>query len=93
MNLKEIAKSVVKADRELIKKAVEENKSYNANFGKHKKEPMYIMYNQWHKLFPANKQDIKCSSCRNAVVKFWSTMCKEWLKVNTKKKKNVNKTK
>ena len=26
MNLKEIAKSVVKADRELIKKAVEENK-------------------------------------------------------------------
>ena len=32
MNLQEIAKSVVKADRELIKKTVEENKSYNANF-------------------------------------------------------------
>jgi len=54
---------------------------------------MYIMYDQWHKLFPANKQDINCSSCRNAVVKFWNTMCEVWLKENTKKKKNVKKTK
>ena len=35
MNLQEIAKSVVKADRKLIKKSVEENRYYNANFGKH----------------------------------------------------------
>ncbi len=51
------------------------------------------MYSFWHKYFPAQKQDINCSSCRNAVVKFWNTMCEEWLKENTKKKKNVKKTK
>jgi hypothetical protein len=93
MNLQEIAKSVAKTDRELVKKSVEENRNYNANFGKHKNDSMYIMYDQWHKLFPANKQDINCSSCRNAVVKFWNTMCEVWLKENTKKKKNVKKTK
>lgn len=93
MNLQEIAKSFDKKEKELIKQTVEENKNYNANFGKHKIDSMYIMYDQWHKLFPANKQDINCSSCRNAVVKFWNTMCEEWLKENTKKKKNVNKTK
>ena len=52
---------------------------------------MYIMYDQWHKLFPAHKQDINCSSCRNAVAKFWNTMCDEWSK--EKPKKNVKKTK
>jgi hypothetical protein len=93
MNLQEIAKSVVKADRELIKKAVEENKSYKANFSQHKGECINNMYSLWDKYFPTQKQDINCSSCRNAVVKFWSTMCEEWLKENTKKKKNVNKTK
>ena len=93
MNLQEIAKSVDKTDRELIKKSVEENRYYNANFGKHKNDSMFIMYDQWHKLFPANKQDVNCSSCRNAVVKFWNTMCEVWLTENTKKKKNVKKTK
>ena len=93
MNLQEIAKSVDKTDRELMIKAVEENRNYKANFGKHKNDSMFIMYDQWHKLFPANKQDINCSSCRNAVVKFWNTMCEVWLIENTKKKKNVKKTK
>lgn len=93
MNLQEIAKSVVKADRELIKKSVEENRIYNANFSRHKVDNLNNMYSLWHKYFPTQKQDINCSSCRNAVVKFWNTMCEEWLKENTKKKKNVKKTK
>ena len=33
------------------------------------------------------KQDINCSSCRNAVVKFWNTMCDEWSKETVKPKK------
>ena len=93
MNLQEIAKSVVKADRELIKKAVEENRIYNANFSRHKVDNLNNMYSLWHKYFPTQKQDINCSSCRNAVVKFWNTMCEVWLTENTKKKKNVKKTK
>ena len=91
MNIQEIAKSVAKTDREIIIKSVADNTSYNANFGKHKIDAMYIMYDQWHKLFPAHKQDINCSSCRNAVAKFWNTMCDEWSK--PKPKKNVKKTK
>jgi hypothetical protein len=93
MNLQEIAKSVVKADRELIKKSVVENRSYNANFSQHKVECINNMYSLWDKYFPTQKQDINCSSCRNAVVKFWNTMCEEWSKENTKKKNNVKKTK
>ena len=94
MNIQEIAKSVVKTDREIIIKYVAENISYNANFSRHKSEPINLMYNLWHKYFPTQKQDINCSSCRNAVVKFWNTMCDEWSKEIVKpKKKNVKKTK
>ena len=94
MNIQEIAKSVVKTDREIIIKYVAENISYNANFSQHKSEPINLMYNLWHKYFPTQKQDINCSSCRNAVVKFWNTMCDEWSKEIVKpKKKNVKKTK
>ncbi len=95
MNIQEIAKSVENTDKELIIKAVAENISYNANFSRHKSEPIHLMYNLWHKYFPTNKQDINCSSCRNAVVKFWNTMCDEWSKPKPKPKakKNVKKTK
>ena len=39
---------------------------------------MNILFAEWHKLFPAQKQDMNCSSCRNAVVKFFKTMHIEW---------------
>jgi hypothetical protein len=90
MNIQEIAKSVVKTDREIIIKSVAENISYNANFSQHKGDAINVMYSLWHKYFPTHKQDINCSSCRN-VVKFWNTMCDEWSK--EKPKKNVKKTK
>tara|TARA_B100001094_G_scaffold81959_1_gene78171 strand:- start:1174 stop:1458 length:285 start_codon:yes stop_codon:yes gene_type:complete len=94
MNIQKIAKSVDNTDRELIIKAVAENISYNANFSRHKSEPINLMYNLWDKYFPTQKQDINCSSCRNAVVKFWNTMCDEWSNEIVKpKKKNVKKTK
>ena len=91
MNIQEIAKTVAKTVRELIIKSVEENKIYNANFSRHKVDSLNNMYSFWHKYFPAHKQDINCSSCRNAVVKFWNTMCEEWAK--PKPKKNVKKKK
>ena len=80
MKFEEISQSILKKDREIIKKYIEENKHYNANFGQHKIESIHILYNEWHKLFPAIKQDINCSSCRNAVFKFFSKMCEEWSK-------------
>ena len=91
MNIQEIAKTVAKTDRELIIKSVAENTEYIANFSQHKGDSIQIMYSLWHKYFPTHKQDINCSSCRNAVVKFWNTMCEEWAK--PKPKKNVKKTK
>ena len=91
MNIQEIAKTVNKTDKELIIKSVAENIDYNKNFSQHKGQSINIMYSLWHKYFPTQKQDINCSSCRNAVVKFWQTVCDEWAKV--KPKKNVKKTK
>ena len=50
------------------------------------------MFAEWHLLFPQNKQDIKCTSCRAAVCKFWNTMMDEWIESEqTPKKKNASK--
>ena len=50
------------------------------------------MFAEWHLLFPSNKQDMNCTSCRAAVCKFWEMMVDEWIEVEqTPKKKNVRK--
>jgi len=47
------------------------------------------MFAEWHVLFPSHKQDLKCSSCRKAVVKFWETIVEEWKTTKNKKTKTV----
>lgn len=89
MNFEEIAKSIKKENREVIKKSVKENNNSLLNFSKYKNDCIYTLYDEWHKIFPRNKQDINCSSCRKAVVKFWNEICKKW----EQKTKNVKKTK
>ena len=58
------------------------------NFSQYESNSLTLMYAEWHMLFPAQKQDINCSSCRKAVNKFWETMVEEW-----KITKEVKKTK
>ena len=50
------------------------------------------MFAEWHLLLPQHKQDIKCTSCRAAVCKFWETIVDEWIETEqTPKKKNASK--
>ena len=35
------------------------------------------LFDYWHKFFPKQKQNIKCNSCRKAVVKFFTLISKE----------------
>jgi hypothetical protein len=64
------------------------------NFPTYHAESLTVMYAEWHLLFPAHKQDINCSSCRKAVVKFWETMVDEWIVVaQTPKKRKIVKSK
>ena len=52
------------------------------------------MFAEWHLLFPVQKQDLNCSSCRKAVVKFWETIVDEWIITEqTTKKPNASKKK
>jgi len=92
MNFKEIAENYSKKKRRMMTDAVITNKNYTKNFTTYHSESFNIMFAEWHLLFPTNKQDIKCTSCRAAVCKFWDTMMDEWIEAEqTPKKKNASK--
>ena len=97
MNFKEIAANYSKNKRSMMTDAVIKNKNYQRNYPSHHSESLNVMFAEWHLLFPANKQSVKCTSCRGAVCKFWEMMVDEWIELEqTPKKKNVpkkNKTK
>tara|TARA_R110002020_G_scaffold134524_4_gene300292 strand:- start:1378 stop:1674 length:297 start_codon:yes stop_codon:yes gene_type:complete len=88
MDLKEIAKNYDKNKKQMMIDAVEKNRNHMKNFPNYNANSLSLMYAEWHILFPAQKQDINCSSCRKAVNKFWETMVDEW-----KITKEVKKTK
>jgi hypothetical protein len=89
-----ISKNFTETEKKLIIDTLKENDDYIRNYSQHKKNCIYILFAEWHKLFPAQKQDINCSSCRNAVVKFFKTMHIEWdTEVKTPKKKTSAKKK
>ncbi len=77
-DLKTISQTFTETQKKLIIDTLKENDDYNRNYSLHKKNCMNILFAEWHKLFPAQKQDMNCSSCRNAVVKFFKTMHIEW---------------
>ena len=93
MDIKEIAKNYKKEKREMMTNAVIKNQHHMRNFPSYHTHSLRLMYAEWHLLFPTQKQDLKCSSCRKAVNKFWETMVDEWIeeeaKPTTKTKKKV----
>ena len=92
MNFKEIATNYSKNKRGMMTDAVIKNKNHQRNFPSHHSTSLNLMFAEWHLLFPTNKQDIQCTSCRDAVCKFWSVMVDEWIEEEqTPKNKNVPK--
>ena len=93
MDIKEIAKNYKKEKREMMTDAVVKNQHHMRNFPSYHTHSLNLMYAEWHLLFPTQKQDLNCSSCRKAVNKFWETMVDEWIeeeaKPTTKTKKKV----
>ena len=74
----DVNQTFTKAQKELIINTLKQNDDYTRNFSHHKTECINILFAEWHRLFPANKQDVNCTSCRNAVIKFFKTMHIEW---------------
>ena len=93
MKFQEIAKTIKGSERKEIQEAIKENHEYMHNFSKHKEKPIRLMFAGWDKIFPTNKQDIKCSSCRKTVVKFWDEINKEWLEEKSIPKPKKKQTK
>ncbi len=92
MNFKEIAENYSKQKRKMMTDAVITNRKYVGNFTTYHAESLYTMFSEWHLLFPTQKQDIKCNSCRAAICKFWQKMVDEWIEIEqTPKKKNASK--
>ena len=91
MDLKEIAKNYDKNKKQMMIDAVKKNKNYMNNFSQYESNSLTLMYAEWHMLFPAQKQDINCSSCRKAVNKFWETMVDEWIEIERPPKKTTKK--
>ena len=97
MNLKEIAKNYSKSKITAMTDAVIRNKQHTRNFTTYHSESLNLMFAEWYLLFPSNKQDMNCSSCRKAVVKFWETIVDEWIimaqEIKPTKKTNASKNK
>lgn len=92
MNFKEIAKGITGSQRKSIQDALIKNTHHVRNFTQHHRDSIILFFSEWHKIFPTNKQDVNCSSCRNAVVKFWNEVNLEWSEEKiTKKTKSKNK--
>jgi len=79
MNFKEIAENYNKHKRKMMTDAVVANRNHTKNFASYHATSLYTMFAEWHLLFPTQKQDIKCTSCRAAIVKFWETIVDEWI--------------
>ncbi len=77
-DLKKISQTFTETQKKLIINTLKQNDDYTRNFSHHKRECINILFAEWHRLFPANKQDVNCTSCRNAVIKFFKTMHIEW---------------
>ena len=88
MNLKEIAQKFDKNKRKIMMNVVIKQENYMRNYTTYHAESLSIMFAEWHLLFTNHKQDIKCTSCRKAVVKFWSAMAEEWIEIERKPKKS-----
>ena len=91
MNFKEIADNYSKDKRKMMTEAVIRNQKYIKNFPTYHAESLNIMFAEWHLLFPAQKQDMSCTSCRAAVFKFWETMVDEWIEIESTPKKTTKK--
>jgi hypothetical protein len=87
-DIQSIAKKYSKEKQKYFIDILNENDKYNLSFGQHKADCIYKLFDEWHKLFPAHKQDVNCTGCRNAVIKFFKTMHIEWdTQIQTPKKK------
>jgi|TARA_R100001463_G_scaffold41176_2_gene86946 hypothetical protein len=95
MNFKEIADNYSKNKRSMMTDSVVRNQNHQRNFPTYHSQSLNIMFAEWHLLFPTQKQDIHCTSCRKAVVKFWETMVDEWIitEQTSTKKPNASKKK
>ena len=83
MNFKEIAENYNKDKRKMMTDAVIKNKNHIKNFPTYHAESLMIMFAEWHLLFPAQKQDVNCTSCRAAICKFWETIVDEWIEIES----------
>ena len=92
MNFYEISKAIKGKRREMIKDNIIALMDYERNFSKYKQEELKLLFSEWHKEFPQHEQDITCSSCRNAVVKFWKEIYSIWEDEKKTVKKPVKKS-
>jgi len=80
MGLSKITEKISEESRAEIKKHLELDKQYTSQFTSHKVSSLKVLFNEWHKLFPQQKQDMNCSGCRKAVIKFFTVLTDEWSK-------------
>ena len=97
MDLKKIAKNYNKTKITAMTDAVIRNKQHTRNFTTYHSDSLNLMFAEWHLLIPPQKQDMNCSSCRKAVVKFWEIIVDEWIvmaqEIEPTKKPNASKKK
>ena len=95
MNFKEVAKNYNSNKRQVMIDVVVTNKNHTRNFPSYHATSLKTMFAEWHILFPEQKQDLSCVSCRGAVCKFWENMVDEWIEIeqtpSPPKKKNASK--
>jgi hypothetical protein len=77
MNFSNYIPKLNHAEKESIIETVEKLNKQEEVKGKYETLDLMYLFDLWHKLFPKQKQNIKCGSCRKAVVKFFTLLSKE----------------
>jgi hypothetical protein len=83
MNLDNISLKFSEEKKKEIIDAVKANKKAMDTTKKYHSNALPFLFQEWHKLFPQQKQSISCLSCRKAVTKLFTLLYEHWEKEPT----------
>lgn len=76
--IKKAANNIPKDIKEKLIHYINKNNNKIDNVNEYDMDSIYYLFNAWHKIFPNIRQDVGCTSCRKAVVKFFNQVYQEW---------------
>ena len=76
--IKKAANNIPKDIKEKLIHYINKNNNKVDAVNEYDMDSIYYLFIAWHKIFLNIRQDVGCTSCRKAVVKFFNQVYQEW---------------